>query len=267
MRLRNKWIPVLVSSLLLYVTSFLALRYGVIAPHEDMNPSERHWLRSAYDPFFYPLRWLDANGWSVLPPAPRRVAGTVRELSPAKMMIDTDDGSTNLIGFSCQSSPCALLDGVEKGAKIEAVFGAMLVGGRDTFVNELMRVRLGEAEPRAYDFEPAPCAGAASALFLLSLPAKDTAPWPQDGVFAGYYGNGFEISAFLPAGTKERWWLSGGGNRSLPNCDPTNPCYLVVRGHISGQGPHGHLGAYKRELRVTEVIEQRPLHPDEKVAF
>jgi hypothetical protein len=94
------------------------------------------------------------------------------------------------------------------------------------------------------------------------------APWPQEGVFAGYYGNGFEISDFRPAGTNERWWVSGGGNpRPLPNCDPTNPCYLVVRGQISGLGPHGHLSAYKRELRVTEVIEQRPLHPDEKVAF
>jgi hypothetical protein len=189
-------------------------------------------------------------------------------VSPTRLIIDTDDGDTKYIGFACQPSPCPLLDGVVKGAKIEATFGAKLVGGRDTFVNEPLRVRLSEAERRASDFEPAPCVGAASALFLLLLPGKDTAPWPREGVFAGYYGNGFEISEFRPAGTNERWWVSGGGNpRSLPNCDPTNPCYLVVRGQLSGLGPHGHLRVYKREFRVAEVIEQRPLHPDEKVAF
>ena len=268
MRLRKKWVRLLISSLFLYVTSFLALRYGVIAGHEAMNPSERHWLRPAYEPVFYPLRWLDANGWSVLPHAPHRVAGTVREVSPTSLTIHTDDGYTEYIGFACQPSSCALLDGVTNGTKIEATFGAKLVGGRDTFVNELMGVRLGEAEPRASDFEPAPCVGAAWALSLLLRPGKETTPWPQEGVFAGYYSNGFEISDFRPAGTNERWWVSGGGNpRSLPNCDPANPCYLVVRGQLSGQGPHGHLSAYKRELRVTEVIEQRPLHPDEKVAF
>jgi len=58
-----------------------------------------------------------------------------------------------------------------------------------------------------------------------------------------------------------------GNLRFLPSCHQTIPCYLVVRGQLSGLGPHGHLDAYKRELRVTEVIEQRPLHPDEKMAF
>src|SRR5215472_14846762 len=103
-------------------------------------------------------------------------------------------------GFACQPSPCPLLDGVVKGAKIEATFGAKLVGGRDTFIYELLHVRLGEAERRAFDFEPAPCVGAAWALFHLLLPGRDMAPWPQEGVFAGYYGNGFEVSDFRPAG-------------------------------------------------------------------
>jgi hypothetical protein len=268
MRFRKKWISLLFSSLLLYVASFLALRYGVIVWYESMNPLESHWLRPAYEPFFYPLRWLDANGWSLLPHAPHRVAGTVLEVSPSRLVLNTEDGYTKYIGFACQPSSCPLLDGIVKGAKIEATFGAKLVGGGDEFVNELLHVRVGEAERRASEFEPAPCVGTTSALFLLLQPGKDTAPWPQEGVFAGYYRNGFEISDFRPAGTNERWWLSGGGNpHSLLNCHRTNPCYLVVRGQLSGLGPRGHLDAYKRELRVTEVIEQRPLHLDEKVAF
>jgi hypothetical protein len=105
MRLRKKWTRLLIGSLLLYVTSLLVLRYGVIAWHEAMNPSERHWLRPAYEPFFYPLRWLDANGWSPLPHKPNRMAGTVLEVSPTRLVLDTDDGRTTYIGFACQPSP------------------------------------------------------------------------------------------------------------------------------------------------------------------
>jgi hypothetical protein len=103
---------------------------------------------------------------------------------------------------------------------------------------------------------------------------KDTTPWPKTGVFAGYYRQGFEISDFRPAGTKERWWLSGEqGQSGLPkllqswSCNTSAPCYIVVRGHLGGLGRHGHLGAYNRELEVTEIIEQRPLNSDEKVSF
>ena len=106
-------------------------------------------------------------------------------------------------------------------------------------------------------------------LFVTTFVALySTIAW-QEGVFAGSYRIGFEISDFRPVGTNEHWWMSEGDNlRSLPDCPLTNPCHLVVRGQLSGSlGPHGHLGAYKRELRVTEVIEQRPLQPDEKVAF
>jgi hypothetical protein len=74
-----------IGGLLLYVTSFLVLRHGVIAGFEDWHFPERHWLRPAYEPFFYPLRWLDANGWSFLPPQTRKRAGTVveqRNLNP-----------------------------------------------------------------------------------------------------------------------------------------------------------------------------------------
>jgi hypothetical protein len=59
--------------------------------------------------------------------------------------------------------------------------------------------------------------------------------------------------------------LSGAGLQ-LP-CDDPAPCYLVVRGELGGIGPQGHMSSYKRELRVTDVIEQRPLNADEKVTF
>jgi hypothetical protein len=53
----------------------------------------------------------------------------------------------------------------------------------------------------------------------------------------------------------------------MSDCKKTTPCSLVVRGQLSGWGLHGHLGAYTRELSVTEVLEQRNLNPDEKLEF
>jgi hypothetical protein len=267
MRSRRKWVTLLIALLLVYVMPFLLLRHGVIASYEDWHPGQRHWLRPVYEPLFYPLRWLDANGWSFLPPRQRKNAGTVVDVLSNRLVLDSGRGYTDYIGFVCEPSVCALLDGVAKGAKIEATFGATLDSGRDRFVNKLLHIRTGEPENRDTEFQPRPCVGAAWALFLLLLPEKDTASWPHTGVFAGYYVSGFEISDFRPAGTRERWWLSGVSLEAVNRCMHSTPCYLVVRGKLSGLGPHGHLSAYKRELTVTEILEQRPLNADEKVNF
>jgi len=265
MRSRRKWIKIVVGGLLLYVMSFLVVQHAVVASYEDWHPAERHWLRPAYDPFFYPLRWLNANGWSPLPTRLRKRAGTVVKISPTLLILDSGRGYADYMGFVCEPSVCAQLDGVVKGAKIEATFGATLVGGQDRLVSKLLQIRVGEPEDRDSDFEPAPCMGIAWVAALSLLPNKERAPWPSTGVFAGYYRFGFEISDFRPAGTKERWWLSEAKSEVVSRC--YGGCYLVVRGQLSGLGPHGHLSAYKRELKVIEVLEQRSVKPDENVAF
>jgi hypothetical protein len=38
---------------------------------------------------------------------------------------------------------------------------------------------------------------------------------------------------------------------------------MAVRGSVTEVGSYGHLGAYSRELTVTDVIEVRPL-PDKE---
>jgi hypothetical protein len=115
------------------------------------------------------------------------------------------------------------------------------------------------------------------ALLLALLAACESkAPWPSSGVFVGYYTHGFEQSDFKPVGTGERWWLSGNigvvtnlfvapSSKELPKVQ--RPVYIVVRGTLSAEGRHGHLGGYKRELSVQEVIEIRVLRPDETVLF
>jgi len=42
---------------------------------------------------------------------------------------------------------------------------------------------------------------------------------------------------------------------------------MIVRGDLSSEGHYGHLGNYKRELSVQEVLEFRMLKPGESVAF
>ena len=96
---------------------------------------------------------------------------------------------------------------------------------------------------------------------------RNTVLWPKTGMFAGYFRHGWETSDFRPAGTKERWWLEGALTKLSGSCGISAPCYLVVRGNLSGLGRHGHLGDSNRELEVTEIIEQRPLNSDEKVSF
>jgi hypothetical protein len=186
--------------------------------------------------------------------------------------LDQGKRGTLSIGFVCDPPVCAQLNGIAKGDKVEAIFGGTFVSGRAQRVNKLLRIRVGEPEDVEADFEPAPCLDAATIEAVSRLPKRDGAPWPKKGIFAGYYRFGFEVSDFWPAGTKERWWLSRlsldpTSLEALNRCSYSAPCYVVVRGELSGRGWHGHLGAYDRELTATEAIEQRPLDANEKVRF
>ena len=86
--------------------------------------------------------------------------------------------------------------------------------------------------------------------------------WSEPRTFSGRFDYAFEVMAFTPAGSRERWWL--GGN-SLPitrhlvapiGAVPAmrSPVFVTVEGRLSSPGMHGHLGAYIRELQVTRVI-------------
>ena len=83
--------------------------------------------------------------------------------------------------------------------------------------------------------------------------------------FKGYYIFGFERREFRPEeDLAQRWWLSG----SVDGCPfldfdqerykPWRQTYLVLQGTLSPIGQHGHLGAYKRELKVVKFISCRP---------
>lgn len=97
---------------------------------------------------------------------------------------------------------------------------------------------------------------------------ESTAPWPESGVYAGYYHRwDREVSDFKPAGTTERWWLSATGAQAEAIRAKGVPLYLVVRGSLSKVGHYGHFGRYSREIVVTEVLEARRLGAGEAVKF
>lgn len=106
----------------------------------------------------------------------------------------------------------------------------------------------------------------AALALLIASACTPRMPWPNSGVFTGYYFYGFEKSIFAPIGSSERWWVTGNiesvatlYRASSKNARPTydKPIYLVVRGTLSSEGHYGHLSAYTRELIVTEVIEHK----------
>src|SRR5262245_1171843 len=78
------------------------------------------------------------------------------------------------------------------------------------------------------------------------------APWPYVGVYSGYYSRGRELSFFQPQGSSERWWLSNYEKIEATQAAQNSEIYLVVQGSITPKGRYGHLGAYDRELRVSQ---------------
>ncbi|MGH9880127.1 MAG: hypothetical protein ACRD6N_01725 [Pyrinomonadaceae bacterium] len=79
----------------------------------------------------------------------------------------------------------------------------------------------------------------------------------SSGVFRGHYTHQFEVSRFERCGSRERWWVTG-QVRPLIDASAGQSVYAELRGDLSGIGSYGHLGAYRREFVVREVIVVRP---------
>ena len=80
----------------------------------------------------------------------------------------------------------------------------------------------------------------------------------------GYASFGFEVSAFTPLASDERWWVVGEApyqdlrdRYGELTSNPYAEIYVEIRGDVSEPGRHGHLGAYTRTIRVTEVVTVR----------
>ena len=88
---------------------------------------------------------------------------------------------------------------------------------------------------------------------------------PETAVdLTGHMVIGFEIASFVPCGLEtsgEEYWLSADPGVELYDAyhaavgEDYTPAYIHVTGRLSPPGEYGHLGAYTRELTVSEIIE------------
>ena len=94
---------------------------------------------------------------------------------------------------------------------------------------------------------------------LAGCASVTTEPVPE--IHAGFYRAGFEEDGFSPCESGEEWWVVDGQELRARYAETAErdyePVYAVVRGETGPRGAFGHLGAYDRELRVTEVLEVR----------
>ena len=140
--MRRWFLVILIAGGFAYVTSFIVLRYEVLPGFEMSKYPAQHWLRPAYERIYYPLRLLSANGWSPVPRTPDTRVGTLLEVTEKRIVFPYGDGGSTSIGFACIPSACTELKRVNVGDEVEAIFGATLVNGHDSFINNLLSVRL-----------------------------------------------------------------------------------------------------------------------------
>jgi len=94
-------------------------------------------------------------------------------------------------------------------------------------------------------------------LLALSLLIASCASVPLPGtVYKGRYFHNFENSAFTPEGSAERWCVAASdmAKAQAPG-SRSGTADVVVRGELSAEGQYCNLGAYKRILKVYEVID------------
>jgi len=100
-------------------------------------------------------------------------------------------------------------------------------------------------------------------LILLSTAGCALVDPTSDAAPDGLVSIGFEVSAFEPCDSDEIWWMTGSDAvyEELDELyqevvgDDGGPAYARLHGVRSTKGSYGHLGAYDREFRVTQIID------------
>ena len=89
----------------------------------------------------------------------------------------------------------------------------------------------------------------------------------DDRVVSGYYTVGWEENSFQPCGQRGRWWVNNPGPMLGALADLVEDgngwgtIFVTVRVDLTDEGNWGHLGAYRRGMAVTELIEARRPSP------
>jgi hypothetical protein len=126
---------------LIYVGSFLALKFGVIGPYEGRRTFNQHWMRPTYNVLYYPLRWLYANGWSPIPHPSEILRGSIDSISQDNVTLHMPDSSFLSIGFTASSEVLESTRRFSPGDTVEVGLGTTLFKDSDAFRNRLLYIR------------------------------------------------------------------------------------------------------------------------------
>lgn len=104
-----------------------------------------------------------------------------------------------------------------------------------------------------------------------ALLRRSLSPPEQPVELTGHMVIGFEIASFVPCqpldppdeppGYGQGYWLSADPGVELYDAyhaavgEDYLPAYIHLTGRLSPPGQYGHLGAYTRELTITEILE------------
>lgn len=96
---------------------------------------------------------------------------------------------------------------------------------------------------------------------------------PATRTYTGIYAEGLESTTFQPDGQDETWAVAGGSGvyalqaaaPRVVSSDGVRAPFRVratIRGEVSGPGRYGHLGFFRRQITITEVLEAAPADAD-----
>ena len=96
---------------------------------------------------------------------------------------------------------------------------------------------------------------------LLCLVAACASLGRAERTYTGVYAEGTEVMTFQADGETQTWSVTGPAVAALQNAAPPRPnpwdgfqIRAIVRGHLSPPGRYGHLGMFRREITITEVV-------------
>jgi len=99
------------------------------------------------------------------------------------------------------------------------------------------------------------------AVSALAVTAGTKAPSATPQQYRGEYFYNFETASFTPEGSSEAWCVDSAKlkDAELPNDSSSGGASgtadIVVLGVLSAEGHYRNLGAFKRFLDITEVVE------------
>ena len=77
----------------------------------------------------------------------------------------------------------------------------------------------------------------------------------QEVEVEGVYETSFEVRAFTPTGSNERWWVASKDLNDLMRSNGATRLRIIIRGQLSPEGRYGHARSYRRCMANPKVVK------------